>query len=122
VFALEQRLKRLSTKGSGLAETPTLSSTEIELDAETRDDILADVDVASDATVADDPTEGYVKQAKQIVTGDQFSQVSLEYLIVALRSACDTTPTSSPKIGPRDILRIERVRDALRHAKDDRPA
>jgi len=121
VFAIEQRLRRSAAKDAEPSGTITISPTEIELDLETREDVIAEVGPENSSTGIEDPIEGYIKQAKQIVTGDQFSQVSEEYLVDALRLACDAAPAWHSKISTRDTLRIERVRDALRLAKENRP-
>ena len=116
-FALEQRLKKMNDGKTGLVHAPI----DEELDTETREDLIAELksgdDSAGDAT---DPTDGYIKQAKQIVTGDQFSSISLEYLIDALRIACDLTPTSGSSLRSEDAPRIERVRAALTLAREGR--
>ena len=54
--------------------------------------------------------EGYIKQAKKIVSGKQFTDISLEYLVDAIRSACNYTIKWDSIIQEEDQERIQRVR------------
>jgi len=45
--------------------------------------LLEQTDPAVSAVV-----DGYLKQAKQLITGDQFSERSLPYIIDAIRDVC----------------------------------
>jgi GTP-binding protein EngB required for normal cell division len=122
VFAFEQRLKRLGAKDVGANEATKERQNELELDQETREDVLAEVQSTAEGStdIVEDPIEGYLKQAKRIVTGDQFSSVSTEYLVDALRMACDADPVSGSTIEEADLKRIMRVREVLKVAKENR--
>jgi GTP-binding protein EngB required for normal cell division len=117
-FALEQRLKRMN---DGKVIESAKATIDHELDAEAREDLLTELESGDTSSGASaDPIDGYIKQAKQIVTGDQFSSISLEYLLDALRIACDLAPISGFNLNSEDAPRIERVRAALRLAREDR--
>jgi GTP-binding protein EngB required for normal cell division len=118
LFALEQKVRRSEEK-TAVAEIQA-SGVEDELDQETREEVLAEVVPAPGPSVDStevDTVEAYIKQAKQIITGDQFSSVSVEYLVKALRYACfgfgDPNKSNPNADGPR----IEAVRRALELAK-----
>jgi GTPase SAR1 family protein len=58
-----------------------------ELDEETRRELQFEITTAGETDETQSTAGEYLKQAQQIVTGDQFSNRSTEYLIDALRSA-----------------------------------
>jgi len=68
----------------------------------------------------EDGLAGYIKQAKNIVCGDQFSDRPLAYLVDALRLACGKELRWGSVIAPSDQIRIERVQEVLKSPKDDR--
>jgi len=117
-FALEQRLKKANEEK---LDDSMRTAMDQELDPETRDDVLAELENGNDSSgdAGGNSTDGYIKQAKQIVTGDQFSSTSLEYLVDALRIACDLIPLSGLTLGTDDAVRIERVRAALKLTKEN---
>lgn len=128
-FTLEQRHEqqlRAAKKAAGkLVDAPLQGGQddlESGLDDDVRDEVLAEVQQHADGTngPADDPHEGTVKQAKQIITGNQFSDRSLTYLVDALRLACDTKPRWQQTISADDLARIERIKQVLKQPKDDR--
>lgn len=130
-FALERRHEnqlRLSQPEQikdvgvqGVAASTDLSS---ELDDEERDDALADAAVSEQGPDTgaphSDALEQMIKQAKLIITGDQFSKVSLPYLIDALRVACGVKPRWSQTIDDADSKRLARVRQILKLPKEKR--
>lgn len=67
-----------------------------------------------------DPLEANIKQAKQIVTGNQFSDKPIHYLVDALRLACEYKPRWQSSIDPEDLKRIERIKQVLKHTKENR--
>lgn len=67
-----------------------------------------------------DGLEGYIKQAKNIVCGNQFSDRGLPYLVDALRLACGKQPRWGSEIDPEDLVRVTRVQAILKSPKDDR--
>ncbi len=135
IFALERRLQRIT---SGLATVGTEVDDEISgenLDDETIRELIEEesattsVDGARDES---DPVDGYIKQAMQIVTGDQFGDRELAYLIHALRTACGFKALAELSLEPADAERVVRIQSALKLAeanskyerlqRDDRPA
>ncbi|MEF8759185.1 MAG: dynamin family protein [Candidatus Accumulibacter sp. UW25] len=66
-----------------------------------------------------DPLEANIKQAKQVITGNQFSEKPLHYLVDALRLACDINPRWQSSIDPEDLKRIERIKEVLKLTKED---
>jgi GTP-binding protein EngB required for normal cell division len=130
-FALEQRLvhqQRAAKKAlNQLDSEPTAdeqtSDLALELDEEDRVEALADaehVGVDVDVPSEVDRLEGLIKQAKQIITGDQFSTKGLPYLVDALRVACDNKPRWQQEIEEDDLKRIVRIQQVLKQHKNGR--
>jgi len=71
-------------------------------------------------TPIEDAMEGNIKQAKNIVCGNQFVEQPLEYLVDALREACGYTPKWGSEIDSADQKRIQRVSQILDASKGDR--
>ncbi len=69
---------------------------------------------------AQDGLEGYIKQAKNIVCGNQFADRPLSYLVDALRLACGNEMRWGSEIDSSDMARIERIRQILKSPKSDR--
>ena len=98
------------------------------LDDDDREEASANAELPQAATAApaseggqpSDAIEQIIKQAKLIVTGDQFSPVSLPYLIDALRVACDVKPRWQQSITDDDVKRVARVRQILQMSKERR--
>ena len=93
-FALEQRLvhqlraaKKAQSKSDSVpAPEVHTSDLGLQLDDEDRDEALADALPSADSDApSDDRLDGLIKQAKQIITGNQFSAKTLPYLVDALR-------------------------------------
>jgi len=128
-FALEQRLVnqlRAAKKAEGKAVEAVMpegpSDLESQLDDEDREAALEDAGHAAGSpdAPAEDPLEGIIKQAKQIITGNQFSDKTLPYLVDALRAACDTKPRWNQAIDADDMKRIVRIQQIFQRAKDNR--
>lgn len=133
-FALEARLnadKRAAKKSADAGEAGTplpaeeaasdlaseLSASDIE-DAKERAALERKAD---DAEVPlQDGLEGYIKQAKNIVCGNQFSDRPLTYLVDGLRLACGREARWGSDIDAADLARIERVQHILKSPKADR--
>jgi GTP-binding protein EngB required for normal cell division len=64
--------------------------------------------------------EGLIKQAKNVVCGNQFAERPLEYLVDALRLACGHKPAWGSTIEASDQARVSRVQKILKEAKADR--
>ena len=128
-FALEQRLvhreraaKRARGKASDLESGDQGSDFQREFDEHECKQILVEAmhtDEDSDAP-SHDPLEGYIKQAKQIITDNQFSDKPLPYLVDALRLACDQKPFWQQAIDTEDMKRIDRIRQVLQQSKGHR--
>ncbi len=129
-FALESRLthqhksaKKASDKRAGekaLVDEPNDFISQ--LDDEARNEALADAQHAGaepDAPVHD-PMDGYIKQAKQIITGNQFSEKPLPYLVDALRQACGYKPRWQATFDQEDLERIAKIQEVLKLTKDQR--
>lgn len=67
-----------------------------------------------------DGLEGYIKQAKNIVCGNQFADRPLSYLVDALRLACGQELRWGSVIDAADMSRIQRVQQILKSPKADR--
>lgn len=65
-----------------------------------------------------DALDQMMRQAKLIVTGDQFSKASLPYLIDALRLACDVKTRWNQDITDADAKRVARVRRIFQLSTD----
>jgi GTP-binding protein EngB required for normal cell division len=127
-FALEQRLVhqlRIQKKADELEITTALmleAELSDQLDEEDRIDAIA---VAQDSIKEDeisrvDPLDDIIKQAKQIITGNQFSVRTQAYLVDALRAACGNQLRWNQTLLADDLERIERVRHILQQPKSDR--
>lgn len=133
-FALERRyenecrqtqqavvLEPMSQSGDASSDLAT------QLDDDEREEATANAELAKPVTdepgsgsTPSDAIEQIFKQAKLIVTGDQFSGASLPYLIDALRVACDVKPRWQQTIADEDVKRVARVRQVLLRSKDKR--
>lgn len=137
-FAIEARLKferraakkKSDTDPSDSGLSPESDGSVSELAEGIADDEAAEVllqaqirpEVSSDDEQAgpQDAMQGFIKQAKNIVCGTQFSDRPLEYLVDALRQACGYKPLWGAVIDPEDHARIQRVHQILNVSKDDR--
>ncbi|OSZ74618.1 dynamin family protein [Hydrogenophaga sp. IBVHS1] len=84
------------------------------LDDTDREDAAGSAEVREPNADPEAPTsdalDQMIRQAKLIVTGDQFSKVTLPYLIDALRVACDVKTRWNQDITDVDAKRLARVR------------
>jgi GTP-binding protein EngB required for normal cell division len=126
-FAIESRLthqEKAAKKGKqAKVEDEQVSDLQVGLDEEARNEALlaAQHEVPADSDAPNhDPLDANIKQAKQIITGNQFSDKPLHYLVDALRLACDIKPRWHSAIDPDDLKRIERIKQILKLAKEDR--
>lgn len=127
-FGLETRLVhqlRREKAAQGLNEVDGAFDSTKDLsefaDDEDTEGALEIVDISSSESEAgNDPLQGRIKQAKQIVTGDQFSDRNLPYLVDALRMACDLPSKWGETIDEADLKRIARVKAILKSSKDKR--
>lgn len=92
------------------------------LDDTDREDAAGSAEVREPDADPDAPTsdalDQMIRQAKLIVTGDQFSKVSLPYLIDALRVACDVKTRWNQDITDADAKRLARVRRIFQLSSD----
>jgi len=121
-FAMEQRIVnqlRAEKKAQSKLEAAVATQDEVapddQLDEEERREALAAAaeGVGASEEVTSDTLDGIIKQAKQIVTGDQFSTQELPYLVDALRAACDLKPRWDQTIRTDDLERVDRVKAIL---------
>ncbi len=124
-FALEQRLihqNKIKPKKNVVLEVDE-SDFHKELDEDDKKDLIeqAELNTASDSEgTPHDSMEGFIKQARQIVTGDQNSQKSLDYLVDALRIACDNKPRWRSTLDADDQSRIDRVKEVIKPIRENR--
>src|SRR5262249_17050139 len=118
VFALEHRLNKVSDEASNSSQ-----QNEDLIEADDLDEFdYADAPRPIDhAHVVDDRVARYIKQAKQLVTGDKYKDCSLEYLIDALQIACGSNARHGSIINAVDANRIEKIQAALARAKGGTP-
>jgi GTP-binding protein EngB required for normal cell division len=135
-FALEARLRaERRAAGRQLSASVPTSAGEAE---DPPSDLIAELtqeDVAESLTAAQlvppqtdagaeeqgkDSMEGLIKQAKNVVCGNQFAERPLEYLVDALRLACGQKPAWGSTIEASDQARVSRVQKILKEAKADR--
>jgi GTP-binding protein EngB required for normal cell division len=117
-FALERRLERLTKAASKSAAEPTFEN---ELPEDEKKTLLAeekDVEAGIEGQPATDPVEDYVKQAKQLVTGNQFSPKPLPYLVDAIALACGGKMRWNVELDAEDMQRVTRIQKVLELAKD----
>lgn len=127
-FALEQRHELELRHAKGTVDPLTMqdvASTDLGslLDDDDRTDAIGHVEAATDATPGaprSDALDQMIKQAKLIVTGNQFSTAPLPYLVDALRLACDVKQRWEQVIGDEDLRRLSRIRSVLQLPKDRR--
>jgi GTP-binding protein EngB required for normal cell division len=120
--SLEQRLlhqQRAEKKAHGnsgeVSNADFVSDLVQNLDEEDRAEILAEVNGSDLDEGQTDPLADNIKQAKQIVTGNQFSECTLPYLVDALRLACENKPMWGQSISDTDMARVERIKRIFRH-------
>jgi len=92
-----------------------------ELDEESKSDVQIELDADAEGDKTESRASSLVKQAQQIVTGDQFKSRSVPYLIDALRTACGYKPQWATEFAPEDADRIKRVQIALELAETGKP-
>lgn len=133
-FALERRHENELKQAQQSAAAGTSSQRDTAsgdfatlLDDDDREEAAANAELAKPSndeagsdSVPSDAIDQIIKQAKLIVTGDQFSKTSLPYLIDALRVACDVKPRWQQTISDEDVKRVARVRQVLQLPKDKR--
>ena len=130
-FGLESRLnhqqksakKALDTKADGNERLDQENELQMVLDEDTKQEVLAaaqHVAPTENDAPNHDPMEAEIKQAKQIITGNQFSNKPLHYLVDALRLACDYKPRWHSSIDDEDMKRIERIKKLLKDTKENR--
>lgn len=69
---------------------------------------------------SDDGLEGYIKQARNIVCGNQFAERQLAYLVDGLRVACGQEMRWGSSLDAADLARVRRVQQIIKSPKDDR--
>ncbi|WP_370093135.1 dynamin family protein [Bradyrhizobium ottawaense] len=110
VFALE-RLNQLSAP-----ETTSSGSSDLDIDEEARRSVTADLD----SVTGESRSSYFIGTAQQIVAGSQFEKRGLSYLIDALRLACGYKLLFDTEFTDTDLARLQRVKNVLRLADEDR--
>lgn len=126
-FALEARLthRELASNNGPTAneqeETERESDFQLHLDEDARKEIIAEAQhrAGDPDAQSQDPLDGYIKQARQIITGNQFSDKPLPYLVGALRVACNYKPRWQQTFDAEDLKRIDRIKQVIKRAKEN---
>ena len=124
-FALEQKLKRaINNNSRAKARNAQLSDISSGLDVQVQQEVMNEITLevnSQDEPVGETPVDNYIKQAKQLTTGNQYAERTLEYLVDALRIACTYSPQWGVTIEASDQKRIEKIKEVLALAKDGTP-
>jgi GTP-binding protein EngB required for normal cell division len=121
-FAIETRLDRQKKIAAGKPHGTSGVSSDLaaELSEVDQQEAISDATLiespAEDAAIADS-LEGFIKQAKNIVCGNQFADRSLEYLVDGLRVACGLEAKWGQQPDADDAHRLARVRRIMTAAK-----
>lgn len=78
-------------------------------------------EIAAEAELDSERLQQYERQARLMITGDQNSQVPLEYLMDGLLESASRKMKWDSKMTPDDSLRIERLKSAIALAKKNEP-
>lgn len=122
-FTLEQHLTRLEKSTSDSTKKEKLNDSDFH--AEISDEVKQElIEEAESSTTEDAPRDSQfdakIKQARLIVTGNQFSEKPLAYLVDGLRIACDIKPRWHSDLDAEDKIRIDRVRDVIKPSRENR--
>ena len=120
-FALEARLIQQLKKSEKLDTDPETSDLSAGLTDEDKLEAKSDaasILVSTEDGATTDTMDGYIKQAKNIVCGNQFADCSLEYLVDGLRTACELETKWGTQLDEKDAVRIGRVRKIFSSGKD----
>ena len=116
-FALERRLERIS---KGKTKQPVASAFGEGLESDEQKELIEEekhIESKDEADSSVDPVEGYIKQAKLLITGNQYSQQSLPYLVDAIQVACGGKMHWNSEFEPGDMARVARIKQVLEFAK-----
>jgi GTP-binding protein EngB required for normal cell division len=116
IFALEADLTR-QEGDSAIKE----NDTDLDLDGETRDDVLLESDSHAEPTAATDRVTALRKQAALLVTGNQNSDQDTPYLCDALRAACGVRNRWKTTLNEEDKQQVADLQEALVYGKNKRP-
>ena len=130
-FALEQRLTHQEKAKTKQSKAPKVevskdeaSDFHHELSDDDKQEILEQAaspnEPSSNEGSTHDQIEGFIKQAKQIVTGNQFSEKQLPYLVDALRVACDIKPRWHSSLDQDDQIRVDKIREIIKPTRLNR--
>jgi len=119
-FALESKLTHQEKAKNKSMKNAAIQAEESdfhqEVDEAAKKELIEQIEQGSTAEEGGPPhdtIEGFIKQTKQIVTGNQFSDKPLPYLVDALRMACDIKPRWHSTLEPDDQARIDRVKELI---------
>jgi len=124
VFALEQQL-RAGTKADDAARQSSSAADDFGLTEDEMREARDEIGEPSPEADSEHPEtrrrDEFIKQARQIVAGDQFGERELSYLVDALRIVAGHKPKWGTTVTTTDLPRIERVRRALEFAANGKP-
>jgi GTP-binding protein EngB required for normal cell division len=120
-FALwnREKLKSLPQDRTGASSVEQPSAWVDEIDPDVEEDAAEPTLLEQSDPGVSDVVDGYLKQAKQLITGDQFSERSLPYLIDAIRVVCGYKAQAKHDFDPNDIQRIKRLQTILKNKTPD---
>jgi len=116
IFALEADLKRQENAAPENGE-----STDLDLDEESRDDVLFENEPSTGTATSSDRINAFRKQAALLVTGNQNSELSTQHLCDALRTACGVKTRWNTAIAETYSKQIGMLQEALAFGKNKRP-
>jgi GTP-binding protein EngB required for normal cell division len=124
-FAIEARLERQRRMGASEPHQASEVSSDLaaELSEEDKQQAIDDATLPAPSAEDDDIADslgGFIKQAKNIVCGNQFADRSLEYLVDGLRVACGLEAKWGTKPDAEDVRRLVRVRRIMTAVKTAR--
>jgi GTP-binding protein EngB required for normal cell division len=92
------------------------------LDIDDIDEVLSNLNNPPEAIEPGkkDSTEEHVKQAKLLISGEQFSNHPITYLADAIRSACEYDLKWNTTFDPSDVKRIEKIKSVLKLSDKER--
>jgi hypothetical protein len=119
-FEMRIRQEAKSSSDKSLQNSDVILNDSTELESIVDEEAISELDemVLESTTDIDgnqvaDPLETIIGNARKIITGNQFSQQPLSYLVEGLRLCCGYKTKDDQSIDPDDLKRIERVKTIL---------
>jgi energy-coupling factor transporter ATP-binding protein EcfA2 len=116
-FALWNRdkLNSLPRDQTGTSSVEQSSNWIDEIDPDLEEDAAEPALLEHSDSAVSDVVDGYLKQAKQLITGDQFSERSLPYIIDAIRVVCGYKAQANHDFDLNDLQRMKRLQTILKN-------